>query len=114
MTRKQCEHCPWKVSTDPFDIPDGYCANKHRALSSTIAQNVTMPELGDALHIMSCHEFPVGRELPCVGWLANQLGIGSNIPLRLAVRSGRIDADIELDGEQHKSLEDTLPGERWD
>ena len=22
---KQCKNCPWKVSTNPFDIPDGYC-----------------------------------------------------------------------------------------
>lgn len=31
--RTQCAKCPWKVTTDPFDIPDGYCPTKHAALA---------------------------------------------------------------------------------
>lgn len=58
---------------------------------------------------MACHEFPVGREKPCVGWLANQFGDGNNIGLRLAVFEERVSMDIETVGEQHKTLEDTLP-----
>ena len=34
---KQCAKCPWKVSTDPHDIPGGYCEIKHANLSNTIA-----------------------------------------------------------------------------
>lgn len=54
-------------------------------------------------------ESPVGREKDCVGWLANQLGPGNNIALRLAVRVGRVSADFELVGKQHPRFEDTLP-----
>ncbi len=107
--RKQCSKCPWRVDVDPNDIPDGYCVKKHRRLDSTIAKegqlNITLARL----HIMACHETKLGKELPCVGWLAHQLGPGNNIGLRLAVRSGRISADFELVGEQHERFEDTLP-----
>lgn len=110
MTRKQCKHCPWKVATDPNKIPNGYSAEKHADLSCTIAKPGEL-RLG-ALRMMACHETPVGKEKPCVGWLANQLGPGNNIGLRLAASSGRVDADFELDGEQHLTLEATLPEPR--
>ncbi len=61
---------------------------------------------------MACHESHAGREKPCVGWLHQQLGVGNNIGLRLAVFSGRISADYETVGEQHERIEDTLPQER--
>lgn len=43
MTRKlrrlrQCEKCPWKASTDPHEIPDGYSEGQHLALARTIAK----------------------------------------------------------------------------
>lgn len=60
---------------------------------------------------MACHETQVGKELPCVGWLDHQLGVGNNLTLRYAVFQGRISADYELDGEQHESLSATLPDE---
>ena len=101
--RKQCAKCPWKVSTDPSEIPNGY-----EALESTIADPGRVGPLGS---MMACHETPVGAEKPCVGWLANQLGPGNNIGLRLAVAHGRVDADFELDGEQHLRFEDTLPAQ---
>lgn len=58
---------------------------------------------------MACHETPVGKELPCIGWLDNQLGAGNNIGLRLAAIQGDIDVNYEIDGEQHERFEDTLP-----
>jgi len=91
VTRRQCAHCPWKVSTNPFDIPNGYCPTKHAALQETIAR---VPSLTSPVRMMACHETKPGKELPCVGWLANQLGPGNNIGLRLAVRSGRVSADF--------------------
>jgi hypothetical protein len=109
MTRRQCKKCPWKVSTDPHDIPDGYCEMKHAALASTIAEPGSIAGIGKPLKIMACHESKVGKEVPCVGWLMNQLGPGNNLPLRIAVRFGRIDADVRLVGKQHETLEDTLP-----
>jgi len=108
MTRRQCKHCPWKVSSDPNEIPNGYCREKHAALSNTIARPGAV-DIGGTLRLMACHESPVGREQPCVGWLANQLGPGNNLALRWAVSRGSVKADFELDGEQHARLEDTLP-----
>jgi hypothetical protein len=105
--RKQCAKCPWKVGTDPNEIPNGYCERKHAALQSTIKSGLA--SIGNTLRMMACHETKLGKELPCVGWLANQLGPGNNIGLRLAVSCGRVSADFELDGEQHERLEDTLP-----
>ena len=108
MSRKQCEKCPWRVDVDPHDIPNGYCVTKHTGLANTIAEPGAL-RIGGELRIMACHESKPGKELPCAGWLAQQLGPGNNIMLRLAVAKGRIDADIELVGEQHQTLADTLP-----
>jgi hypothetical protein len=105
MTRNQCAKCPWKVSTDPYDIPNGYCPTKHKALDETIARD-PLSFLGGKLRIMACHET---HSEPCVGWLANQLGPGNNIGLRLAVMAKHVSADFTLDGEQHERFEDTLP-----
>lgn len=35
---RQCEKCPWKVSTNPRDIPHGYSEELHRGLSDTITE----------------------------------------------------------------------------
>jgi len=110
VARKQCKKCPWKTSTNPHEIPHGYSETKHKALKSTIASS---PEssLADRDHfaMMACHESRLGKEQVCVGWLHNQLGVGNNIALRLAVITGRVDADIEIVGPQHECFEDTLP-----
>lgn len=105
--RKQCKKCPWRKDVNPRDIPNGYCEVKHAALESTIAEPGVIQ--AGPLRLMACHETPPGRELPCVGWLAHQLGEGNNIALRLAVIQGRIDGNIETVGEQHERFEDTLP-----
>lgn len=108
VPRKQCKLCPWRTDVDPYDIPNGYCSTKHAALSNTIAGE-PLASIGGQLRMMACHETKLGKELPCVGWLANQLGPGNNIGLRLAVCSGENLADFELVGEQHERFEDTLP-----
>ena len=105
--RVQCRKCPWKVSTDPRQIPGGYCERKHAKLTSTIAEPGEI-RLGP-VRIMACHQTERGAELPCVGWLANQLGEGNNLSLRLAVMNGRVDANVRTVGPQHARLEDTLP-----
>lgn len=103
----QCPKCPWIVGTDPHEIPNGYCEEKHRALASTIA---TPGDLAGVLsgvqHAMACHET---EDAHCVGWLANQLGPGNNIGLRLSMRNCENGAAIRLRGKQHKTFEDTLP-----
>lgn len=104
--RRQCAKCPWKKGTYPYDIPNGYSRKKHAALRDTIADPGSMQGTGK---MMACHETPPGKELVCVGWLANQLGPGNNLKLRLQVITGAVDARFELVGEQHETFEDTLP-----
>ena len=107
--RRQCAKCPWKVGVDPYDIPNDYCELKHAALADTIAKSASLERLGGDLHMMACHETGGGERLPCVGWLHNQLGVGNNLPLRLAAMTGQVDANVETVGEQHQRFEDTLP-----
>ncbi len=108
--RKQCLKCPWKVGTDPLQIPGGYCQINHANLKNTIARPSDISQLNAPLRMMACHETNTrDKELPCVGWLANQLGPGNNIALRLRALSDRSLTDFRLVGEQHKCLEDTLP-----
>jgi hypothetical protein len=108
MTRKQCARCPWKKGVDPNTIPNGYDVEKHKALKNTIAAPGSLQNT----HIMACHETNVGRELPCVGWLVNQLGVGNNVFLRLRVVQGVIDDDVRTVGAQHTTFEATLPSKR--
>ena len=105
IRKRQCVACPWKTSTVPErDIANGYSADAHRALKTTIAA----PGSLEAGPLMACHESPVGREQVCAGWIAHQLGPGNNLVLRMRAMDGRFD-DIELDGPQHECFEDTLP-----
>jgi Family of unknown function (DUF6283) len=104
-TQRQCKKCPWKVSTDPREIPNGYDLEKHKRLGRTTIAD----ETGFAEKLMGCHESPVSAETPCVGWLHNQLGPGNNFRLRWEVARGRISGDYELDGPQHATFADTLP-----
>lgn len=110
MSRKQCAKCPWKKSTNPRDIPNGYCPVKHRKLRGTIAEPGAASIFNlDTIRVMACHESPIGEEEACVGWLVHQLGPGNNLALRMAVSAGKIDANVETIGEQHQTFEETLP-----
>ncbi len=97
------------MRTDPYDIPTGYCPTQHANLKRTVAEPGSLDGLSQPIRSMACHESEVGKELHCVGWLINQLGEGNNISLRMAVRNGRVDGNVETVGEQHHRLEDTLP-----
>lgn len=110
--RRQCAKCPWKVGTDPYQIPGGYRRSLHEGLRDTIAEPGSTAGMGSPIKIMACHETTGGNEKPCVGWLAHQLGPGNNIALRLRVRVGEIDANFELVGPQHETFEATLPRAR--
>ncbi len=105
--RRQCKACPWRKDVDPRTIPNGYCELKHAGLANTIARPGALNFSGP-LRVMACHEAPVGREIPCVGWMHNQYGEGNNIRFRLAVSNGQYSMDIEVVGEQHPTFEDTL------
>lgn len=102
----QCAKCPWKVTTNPHDIPNGYSEELHQGLACTIAEPGSLRSAGRA---MSCHEHPPSDEAHCVGWLTHQLGPGNNIGLRLRMITCENAALIKMDGEQHQSFEDTLP-----
>jgi hypothetical protein len=65
---------------------------------------------GSAMRMMACHYSKQAAEFPCAGWLANQLGPGNNIGVRLLVASGKLPVP-EIDGDQHARYEDTLPCE---
>lgn len=107
IRNKQCAKCPWKKSTNPHDIPNGYTEEKHKKLRKTIAEPGEF-RIKKTRHVMACHESPVGHEQYCVGWVLHQLGPGNNIALRIAALDGRF-ANLQLDGEQHETFEDTLP-----
>jgi len=106
----QCKKCPWKVSTNPFDIPDGYCEMKHKALEETIAREVSF-DFCKPIRIMACHHSKDTDENAehCVGWLVNQLGEGNNIPLRISMMRYSNSKDLKVVGKQHTRFEDTLP-----
>jgi hypothetical protein len=106
---RQCEKCPWKASTNPYDIPNGYDVEKHRALVGTVAKDGAIPLAATGLKVMACHEHPPGAEAHCVGWLMNQLGPGNNIGLRIAMLGCEDLRSVRLDGPQHRTFEDTLP-----
>lgn len=107
--QRQCKACPWRVDCEPTtDIPNGYSCDLHKGLANTISDGGL--NLGGTLRIMACHESPLGKEKMCVGWLDNQLGAGNNIALRLMAIQGRT-PKYELVGEQHRTFEDTLPGD---
>lgn len=103
---RQCAKCPWKVSTDPHDIPHGYSEELHANLACTIADPGSFRSCGSA---MACHEHPPGEEVHCVGWLAHQLGPGNNIGLRIRMMSCENAREMKLDGPQHQTFADTLP-----
>jgi len=105
---RQCAKCPWQVAVNPHDIPDGYSEEAHAALAGTIARPGAI-DLTSPLRVMACHESQPEDEMHCVGWLANQLGPGNNIILRLMMRTCENAAKIRTIGPQHQTFEDTLP-----
>lgn len=104
---KQCEKCPWRIDVNPNEIPNGYCPTKHAQLENTIAKPGDLSSLQKStMHVMACHET---HDAHCVGWLANQLGPGNNIGLRLAMLKCENIDKLKLVGEQHSTFEETLP-----
>lgn len=103
----QCAKCPWRKSTNPHDIPNGYDVEKHKNLKRTIATPGDLRTVfSREMRVMACHE---DHESHCIGWLMNQIGPGNNIGLRLRMSSCANAKDIKLIGEQHETFEDTLP-----
>ncbi|MDQ2096792.1 MAG: DUF6283 family protein [Tychonema bourrellyi B0820] len=102
---KQCKTCPWKLSETVADIPN-YSVETHEALQDTIADKTgNANQIQEKLNVMTCHKSINSK---CVGWLHNQLGIGNNIPLRVNMMFYSNAKDIEIDGEQVSSFEETF------
>lgn len=105
----QCAKCPWRKDVDPRDIPSGYSEDKHRSLRCTIAKPGDFASaFGGGSPAMACHET---HDAHCVGWLANQLGPGNNIGMRLRMMTCENVGKIRLAGDQHETFEETLPKE---
>jgi hypothetical protein len=107
---KQCKTCPWRVGCVPERDILGYSVKLHRKLDKTI-QSGLRSLFSESRHVMACHYSKPGEERHCAGWLANQLGPGNNIGLRLAVMKGVAPTPV-VDGLQHERFEDTLPKRR--
>lgn len=111
----QCKKCPWKQSTNPNEIPNGYSKEKHENLSNTIAdennalEHFLKVQESNEFQIMACHCSTNDNQMPCVGWLDNQLTHGNNIALRIAVMNCDNIQDLKTVGLQHKHFKDTLP-----
>lgn len=104
---KQCAKCPWRKTTNPREIPDGYSEEKHRRLEATIARPGDLSLLdGRDLTAMACHEH---GDTHCIGWLVQQAGRGNNLALRIALMSCENGGQVETVGPQHQTFEDTLP-----
>lgn len=104
----QCAKCPWKVSTNPNEIPDGYCELKHKNLKNTIAKKGDF-NIGGNMNVMACHHSKEDDTEHCVGWVNNQLGVGNNIGLRIQMMNCENIKDLKVIGDQHENFEDTLP-----
>lgn len=101
----QCSKCPWKATTNPHDIPDGYDLEKHKKLRNTIAEPGAL-DFSGPMRVMACHET---HDTHCLGWLYNQAGEGNNIRLRLAVSDCTNIEEVQIVGEQHPDFDATLP-----
>lgn len=101
----QCTHCPWRKGANPYDIPNGYSLERHRAFIATLA-DPDARTIERERQVMACHET---EDAHCIGWLNHQLGRGNNLWLRLRMMTCGNAHRLRLRGEQHACFEDTLP-----
>lgn len=103
---RQCRSCPWKVGADLSLIPN-YNRDLHTKLTCTIAKDERLPLPGAPLRLMACHYSTERKNKPCVGWLHNQIGVGNNIGVRMALMTGHLPVP-KVDGDQYETFEETL------
>ena len=105
----QCAKCPFKQSTNPLEIPNGYEVGKHKHLESCISKQPLQQT-----NFMLCHhskesEGTIETVELCAGWLHNQLGTGNNLYLRVIMKDCENINELKVIGEQHKTFNDTIP-----
>lgn len=103
----QCKNCPFKVSVDINTIPNGYDAKAHNNLLENSPKETDV--IVGQLNVMACHHSNDRDEMYCIGWLANALGEGNNIPMRIKAMSIKNISKIKTYGKQHKRFEDLKP-----
>lgn len=59
-------------------------------------------------HVMSCHYAQPGEQRHCIGWIHNQITIGNNVLMRMRMIFCENRDDLEIDGEQVDTFEETL------
>ncbi|MGB8688917.1 MAG: hypothetical protein WCD53_16485 [Microcoleus sp.] len=105
---KQCKSCPWKLSATVADIPN-YNVDRHEKLIDTIADETgNLSKIGQPIKIMACHYSYDDNEYECIGWFYNQLGSGNHIPLRILMLSCSNLNEIQVDGEQKDTFDETF------
>lgn len=106
---KQCKKCPWKCATNPEEIPNGYQVELHKDLKGTISKEGLAGYIDPPKVAMACHESKIGKEVHCVGWVNQQMGVGNNIRLRMQLMNCDNINELEVYGDQHRTFEETLP-----
>lgn len=82
MSSVPCATCPWRVGSDPADIPR-FCITKARNLRHTVGP-------GDGFRtVMACHGSVDDGETPCIGYVAVE-GY-SNLNVRIMALRGSLD-----------------------
>jgi len=108
MKRQQCKTCPWIKSNGVSDIPN-YDLELHKSLIETIAErDGNISKIGKPVAIMVCHYSSGENQIPCVGWLNNQLGDGNNVQLRIYFGVNFPGDSIETIGEQKENFQQTF------
>jgi len=108
MKRQQCKTCPWRKGSKCANIPK-YDLDLHQDLVETIAdEGGNLSKLGQPVAIMGCHYSSDKKQIPCVGWLHNQIGDGNNIPLRIWFSDNYPNDSIKVDGEQKQNFQQTF------
>lgn len=110
---KQCANCPWKKSTKHEDIDrrEGFDVEYYKSVRDDFVSRPGFIGMSQDHDNMGCHKHPDEDDVPCIGWLAHEVGPGNNIGLRLWLTQFENSWDIETVGEQHKSIYDFFGGQ---
>lgn len=108
LTRtKQCAGCPWRKAIDPNTIPCGFQPETWAKVAAAQPPPGQVPTTSTRVN-MQCHDSPDHKPQHCIGWLENQLTVGNNVGVRLAMMGCQNITDIQTEGEQRQSFTEIL------